>query len=107
MNIIREHDHVLIADTSGNRRIYKLEGADSAKNKVVHYKNFIDLSQFIGLPYNSWFQIADTSNKSGKCIQIESQEALVKDFFLPIGDLEEGPSDEEEEMNGNGSPSKA
>jgi hypothetical protein len=84
MDVIGELDHILIADTAGNRRIYKLNGHDPSKNKIVHYKNLIDISQLIGKKYFTHYQIADASNKSGKLIELTNPAHLVSEYFIPL-----------------------
>jgi hypothetical protein len=60
MSIIEDQKHVIIVDNSKNRRVYRL---DSKAGKIFHYKNAIDVSQLIGKPFNTFYQIEDS--KSG------------------------------------------
>jgi len=82
---------VILIDNSGNRRILKIKGA----KRVKHFKVMVDLSQLLGKPFASHWQVKDP--KSGELEQITDVRQLTRAYLDedPFG--EDGAPDEEED----------
>jgi hypothetical protein len=91
LDVIQESSTVILIDNSGNRRILKIKGA----KKVKHFKVMVDLSQLLGKPFASHWQVKDP--KSGELEQITDVRQLTRAYLDedPFGD--DGAAEDEED----------
>lgn len=85
--MIKEGDHAIIIDNSGNRLVVKILNKEKYNShylpkfrKFKFHKAILDLSQLIGKSYGQFYQVVDL--KKGSLQLMEDQKELVKLHFL-------------------------